>query len=690
MQSSVPELIAGLCPEHAEVEIFNEKETDIPLDRHWDLVFFSYLHSYYEHTKVLSTLFRQPGHGDGGGRAPREPLRRRRASSTSTPSSPASPRPTSPPSSRTSRRASSRSATTCPRSASRPSSPYRYDLIDFTHNKLRLPGIEASRGCPFSCNFCVLTGHERYRYRPVAQVIDEIQTRMRWNKNYFGLMDDAFVFLDNNLGGSPKYLRELCEALIPLKKTWGCALTFNVLKDEALVKLMARAGLPLHLHRPGVAQPRVHRGDEQGPEQAGRGGRRHPPRLLRPASCCRSGSSSARTETPTSTWRSCRSTSRTCATSPSPSWASSAPTRRRPSSARWQPRAGCCPAPSAATTTATRCATGPKNLHPSEVVEHFQRLCHTLGSLPNIARHYWSKLTMSDMPRYKQHHPLLRAGDPQHPQPGEEQGAALHRRQDALEDVGRPADGDAGAGAAAADLTPAATPAPGRRAAGLRPPAAARAAAPPSRDGGEHLPRRAPAARRAPVRQRHRRVEVRHAQSPSGWACPPGTSSAPRTAAPRAFAPRFSALPAPSPAAPGPSCTGRAPQGPRLEGTAAARCARAVRCGTDVAPSSSAKSAASAASTRADLQEGHQHLVAATARRRRARPQRRLLHLVLAHRHTLARWLRLAHWLARSCTSMLMRSPFSSSAHSSPPRRPLAGSGRRAPTRAPTPGASAR
>ena len=38
MQSSVPELIAGLCPEHAEVEIFNEKERDIPMDRHWDLV----------------------------------------------------------------------------------------------------------------------------------------------------------------------------------------------------------------------------------------------------------------------------------------------------------------------------------------------------------------------------------------------------------------------------------------------------------------------------------------------------------------------------------------------------------------------------------------------------------------------------------------------------------------------------
>jgi radical SAM superfamily enzyme YgiQ (UPF0313 family) len=43
----------------------------------------------------------------------------------------------------------------------------------------------------------------------------------------------------------------------------------------------------------------------------------------------------------------------------------------------------------------------PKHLHPSEVVEHFQRLCAQLGTLPNIVRHYWSKLMMSSMPRYK-------------------------------------------------------------------------------------------------------------------------------------------------------------------------------------------------------------------------------------------------------------------------------------------------
>ncbi|MEL6186138.1 MAG: radical SAM protein, partial [Myxococcota bacterium] len=120
--------------------------------------------------------------------------------------------------------------------------PARYDLIDFSANTFRLPALEATRGCPFSCGFCVLTGKEKWRYRPVAEVVAEIRDRLHWNRNLFGLMSDTFVFLDNNLGGSPKYLRELCEALVPLRREWGCAVSYNVIQDPELVECMARAG----------------------------------------------------------------------------------------------------------------------------------------------------------------------------------------------------------------------------------------------------------------------------------------------------------------------------------------------------------------------------------------------------------------------------------------------------------------
>lgn len=43
----------------------------------------------------------------------------------------------------------------------------------------------------------------------------------------------------------------------------------------------------------------------------------------------------------------------------------------------------------------------PKHLHPSEVIEHFQRLCGQIGSLANAGRHVLHKLMLSDAPRYK-------------------------------------------------------------------------------------------------------------------------------------------------------------------------------------------------------------------------------------------------------------------------------------------------
>ena len=241
MQSAAPELIASLCPAHAEIELWNEKETDIPLDRPWDLVFFSYLHAYYEHTKVLSAQLRRRGVKTvAGGRHashfPDDCARHFDAVVTGDPEANVPELVADFERGQLQRRYDRRSAGPL---ALR---PYRHDLIDYRTNRFRIPGIEASRGCPFSCNFCVLTGWEEYRYRPVQEVIDEIRHQMCWNRNLFGLLENTFTFLDNNLGGSPRYLRELCEALIPLRKNWGCAVTFNVLRDPELVRLMGRAG----------------------------------------------------------------------------------------------------------------------------------------------------------------------------------------------------------------------------------------------------------------------------------------------------------------------------------------------------------------------------------------------------------------------------------------------------------------
>jgi len=50
------------------------------------------------------------------------------------------------------------------------------------------------------------------------------------------------VFIDNNLGSRPDYLRELCRALRPLERIWSAALTLDVTDDPTLVREMALAG----------------------------------------------------------------------------------------------------------------------------------------------------------------------------------------------------------------------------------------------------------------------------------------------------------------------------------------------------------------------------------------------------------------------------------------------------------------
>jgi radical SAM superfamily enzyme YgiQ (UPF0313 family) len=50
------------------------------------------------------------------------------------------------------------------------------------------------------------------------------------------------VFVDNNLGSKPDYLRRLCRALRPLGKIWSAAVTVDVADDPFLVREMALAG----------------------------------------------------------------------------------------------------------------------------------------------------------------------------------------------------------------------------------------------------------------------------------------------------------------------------------------------------------------------------------------------------------------------------------------------------------------
>lgn len=112
--------------------------------------------------------------------------------------------------------------------------PPRRDLLP-RDSFLTTTSLIATRGCHNRCGFCYLATdglHMPYLMRDVEQVVEE-----------FRADDQPYaVFIDNNLGSRPDYLRRLCWALRPLEKIWSAAVSIDVTDDASLVREMALAG----------------------------------------------------------------------------------------------------------------------------------------------------------------------------------------------------------------------------------------------------------------------------------------------------------------------------------------------------------------------------------------------------------------------------------------------------------------
>jgi radical SAM superfamily enzyme YgiQ (UPF0313 family) len=100
---------------------------------------------------------------------------------------------------------------------------------------LTTASLIATRGCHNRCGFCYLSTeglHMPYQMQEADQVVEQF----RATREPYG------VFIDNNLGSRPAYLRTLCRALRPLEKIWSAAVTIDITDDPTLVREMALAG----------------------------------------------------------------------------------------------------------------------------------------------------------------------------------------------------------------------------------------------------------------------------------------------------------------------------------------------------------------------------------------------------------------------------------------------------------------
>ena len=123
------------------------------------------------------------------------------------------------------------------------------DRIPFPDFSLLRPGAKGlkymasipvltSRGCPFDCSFCSVTGMfgRKYRFRSTENIIEEL-------RRYSGRKTMVF-FYDDNFAADPRRTRELCEAIIreKLKITWTTQVRADVTRDPELVGLMRKSG----------------------------------------------------------------------------------------------------------------------------------------------------------------------------------------------------------------------------------------------------------------------------------------------------------------------------------------------------------------------------------------------------------------------------------------------------------------
>lgn len=110
--------------------------------------------------------------------------------------------------------------------------PPRWDLIKT--RKIFQVAVQASRGCPFNCDFCLVSKMfgRKMRYREIENVVEEIKAAP--SKYIF--------FVDDNLTINKKYAKELMKAIKPLGISWGCMCSIDVATDDELLSLMAESG----------------------------------------------------------------------------------------------------------------------------------------------------------------------------------------------------------------------------------------------------------------------------------------------------------------------------------------------------------------------------------------------------------------------------------------------------------------
>ncbi len=124
----------------------------------------------------------------------------------------------------------------------------RYELFDYENFKkvdsyFKFIPIQATRGCPHDCSFCMVSRFygKKIRKKSVDQIINEIKHLQSIN------FDSTIMFADDNLFADRVFAKELLRALLPLKIKYAVQTDIRVAEDEELMDLAYRSGCVMTL-----------------------------------------------------------------------------------------------------------------------------------------------------------------------------------------------------------------------------------------------------------------------------------------------------------------------------------------------------------------------------------------------------------------------------------------------------------
>jgi radical SAM superfamily enzyme YgiQ (UPF0313 family) len=119
----------------------------------------------------------------------------------------------------------------------------RYDLLKNDHihknkNFFNMIPVQATRGCPHDCCFCLVSKiyGKKIRKKSITHIVKELQTIQL----KFG--NQLIMFADDNLFVDKEYAKSLMKAMVPLRLNWVGQSDVSISNDDELMKLAYASG----------------------------------------------------------------------------------------------------------------------------------------------------------------------------------------------------------------------------------------------------------------------------------------------------------------------------------------------------------------------------------------------------------------------------------------------------------------